>query len=52
MAIAGQASTHRLHKESHQVLDLVQMFQPITKYSTRLLTPNTIPERARDAGGE
>lgn len=49
VAIAGQASTHRLHKESHQVLDLVQMFQPISKYSTRLLTPNTIPEVVRKA---
>ena len=49
VAIAGQASTHRLHKESHQVLDLVQMFQPITKYATRLLTPNTIPEVVRKA---
>ncbi len=49
VAIAGQASTHRLHKESHQVLDLEQMFQPITKYSSRLLTPNTIPEVIRKA---
>jgi acetolactate synthase-1/2/3 large subunit len=49
VAIAGQASTHRLHKESHQVLDLVQMFQPVTKYATRLLTPNTIPEVVRKA---
>ncbi len=49
VAIAGQASTHRLHKESHQVLDLEQMFQPITKYSSRLLTPNTIPEVVRKA---
>ncbi len=49
VAVAGQASTHRLHKESHQVLDLEQMFQPITKYSSRLLTPNTIPEVVRKA---
>lgn len=49
VAIAGQASTHRLHKESHQVLDLEQMFQPITKYSSRLLTPNIIPEVVRKA---
>jgi len=40
VAIAGQASTNRLHKESHQVLDLEQMFRSITKYSSRLLTPN------------
>ncbi len=49
VAIAGQADTNRLHKESHQVLDLEQMFQPITKYSSRLLTPNTISEVVRKA---
>ncbi|MBZ0073119.1 MAG: acetolactate synthase large subunit [Gammaproteobacteria bacterium] len=49
VAIAGQADTNRLHKESHQVLDLEQMFQPITKYSSRLLTPNIIPEVVRKA---
>ncbi|HEY9148954.1 MAG TPA: acetolactate synthase large subunit [Gammaproteobacteria bacterium] len=49
VAVAGQASTHRLHKESHQVLDLEQMFQPITKYSSRLLSPNIIPEVVRKA---
>lgn len=49
VAIAGQASTHRLHKESHQVLDLELLFQPITKYSSRLLTPDTIPEVLRKA---
>jgi len=49
VAIAGQASTHRLHKESHQVLDLEQLFQPITKYSSRLLEPDIIPEVVRKA---
>lgn len=49
VAIAGQAGTNRLHKESHQVLDLELMFQPITKYSSRLLTPNIIPEVVRKA---
>jgi len=49
VAIAGQASTERLHKESHQVLDLVEMFRPITKYSTRVLTPSTVPETIRKA---
>jgi len=49
VAIAGQASTHRLHKESHQVLDLEEMFRNITKYSARLLTPNIIPEVVRKA---
>ncbi|HEC28419.1 MAG TPA: acetolactate synthase large subunit [Gammaproteobacteria bacterium] len=49
VAIAGQAGTNRLHKESHQVLDLVGMFRPITKYASRILTPNIIPEVTRKA---
>ncbi|MDT8311393.1 MAG: acetolactate synthase large subunit [Methylophaga sp.] len=49
IAIAGQASTHRLHKESHQVLDLEAMFLPITKYATRILSPEVIPEIVRKA---
>ncbi|HEY0634318.1 MAG TPA: acetolactate synthase large subunit [Gammaproteobacteria bacterium] len=49
VAIAGQAGTYRLHQESHQVLDLEQMFAAVTKYSSRLLTPNTIPEVVRKA---
>ena len=43
VAIAGQAATSRLHKESHQVLDLDRMFQPITechKIKTHFLTLN------------
>lgn len=49
VAIAGQASTSRLHKESHQVLDLEAMFLPITKYSTRILSPDVITEIIRKA---
>ncbi len=49
VAISGQASTNRLHKESHQVLDLVNLFEPITKYSTQILTPEIIPEVIRKA---
>ncbi|HEY5603276.1 MAG TPA: acetolactate synthase large subunit [Gammaproteobacteria bacterium] len=49
VAIAGQADTHRLHKESHQVLDLEELFRPITKYSSRLLAPEIIPEVTRKA---
>lgn len=49
VAIAGQAGTSRLHKESHQVLDLVNLFKPITKYSTQILNPDIIPEVVRKA---
>ncbi len=49
VAIAGQAGTNRLHKESHQVLDLQRLFEPVTKYSSRILTPDIIPEIVRKA---
>jgi acetolactate synthase-1/2/3 large subunit len=49
VAIAGQAATTRMHKESHQVLDLVSMFKPITKYAAQILEPETIPEVVRKA---
>ena len=49
VAIAGQADTERLHKESHQVLKLDEMFQHITKYSTIILTENVINEVVRKA---
>jgi acetolactate synthase-1/2/3 large subunit len=47
VAIAGQAATTRLHKESHQVLDLERLYQPVTKYSSRILTPAVITEVVR-----
>ncbi len=49
VAIAGQAATTRLHKESHQVLNLVEMFRPISKYSTQILEPSVIAEVVRKA---
>lgn len=49
VAIAGQAGTNRLHKESHQVLDLQAVFHPITKYGSRILGPEVIPEVVRKA---
>ena len=49
VAIAGQGSTDRMHKESHQILDLVDLFKPISKYSTQLRVPEIIPEVVRKA---
>src|SRR5262245_65697057 len=49
VAIAGQGATTRLHKESHQILDLVNLFQPITKYSTQIREPEIVPEIVRKA---
>ncbi len=49
VAIAGQGSTARMHKESHQILDLVSLFDPISKHSTEILEAETIPEIVRKA---
>jgi len=49
VAIAGQGSTARLHKESHQILDLVNLFEPISKYSTQIRQAEIIPEVVRKA---
>ncbi len=49
VAIAGQGATTRMHKESHQVLDLVNLFEPISKLSREILEPEIIPELVRKA---
>ncbi|NOQ46783.1 MAG: acetolactate synthase large subunit [Desulfobulbaceae bacterium] len=49
VGIAGQGATTRMHKESHQVLDLKNLFEPISKYSTVILEPEIIPEIVRKA---
>jgi acetolactate synthase I/II/III large subunit len=49
VVLTGQGSTDRLHKESHQIMDVVSMFRPVTKWATTILNPNTIPEIVRKA---
>ena len=49
VVLTGQGSTDRLHKESHQIMDVVSMFRPVTKWATSILNPNTIPEIVRKA---
>ncbi|MDA7416920.1 acetolactate synthase large subunit [Xenophilus arseniciresistens] len=49
VAIAGQGATTRLHKESHQILDQVSLFKPITKYATQILAPEIVSEVVRKA---
>jgi acetolactate synthase-1/2/3 large subunit len=34
VAITGQAGLDRVHKESHQYVDIVAMFRPMTKWNT------------------
>jgi acetolactate synthase-1/2/3 large subunit len=49
VAITGQAGRDRIHKESHQYVDVVAMFRPITKWNTRLAIADVIPEAVRKA---
>jgi acetolactate synthase I/II/III large subunit len=49
IAITGQVSTDRMHLESHQYLDLVAMFGPVTKWSQQLVRPEITPELVRRA---
>lgn len=47
LAITGQGSTDRLHKESHQIMDAIAMFDPVTKWATSIRTAESIPEVIR-----
>ncbi|MFA9420418.1 MAG: acetolactate synthase large subunit [Gammaproteobacteria bacterium] len=49
VGIAGQGATTRMHKESHQVLDLVNLFAPISKYSVEIREPEIVAEIVRKA---
>jgi acetolactate synthase-1/2/3 large subunit len=49
VAITGQGDLERMHKESHQYIDIVSMFKPVTKWNARLNNPRIIPEVVRKA---
>ncbi len=49
VAITAQGGLNRLYKESHQVIDLVALFKPVTKWSEMTLTPASVPEMVRKA---
>jgi acetolactate synthase I/II/III large subunit len=49
VAITGQVGTDRMHIESHQYLDLVAMFAPVTKWNKQIVRPGITPEIVRKA---
>jgi acetolactate synthase I/II/III large subunit len=49
VAISAQVGLNRIYKETHQAVDLVSMFKPVTKWSDTLLTPQAAPEMIRNA---
>jgi acetolactate synthase I/II/III large subunit len=49
IALSAQVGMNRSFKESHQGVDLVSMFAPVTKWSALIATPNAAPEMLRKA---
>lgn len=49
VVITGQADSRRQHKESHQNMDVVGMFKPVTKWAMPIIHPGNIPEVVRKA---
>lgn len=49
VAITGQGALTRLHKESHQAMDVVAMFDPVTKWGQSIWDARNISEVVRKA---
>jgi acetolactate synthase I/II/III large subunit len=49
IALSAQVGMNRSFKESHQGVDLVPMFAPVTKWSALVSTPYAVPEMIRKA---
>jgi acetolactate synthase I/II/III large subunit len=49
LALSAQVGMNRSFKESHQGVDLVPMFAPVTKWAALVATPGAVPEMVRKA---
>jgi len=49
VALTGQGDLERMHKESHQYIEVLSVLRPITKWNARVNTPRLIPEVVRKA---
>ena len=49
VALTGQSDLERMHKESHQYIDLLGIMRPIVKWNARVTSPKIIPEVVRKA---
>ncbi|SFJ68100.1 acetolactate synthase-1/2/3 large subunit [Halobacillus dabanensis] len=49
IAITGQAGLNRQHKISHQYYDLVDIYEPVTKWNAQIKTGEIVPEVVRKA---
>ena len=49
VAISAQVGLNRQYKETHQFVDLVSMFRPVTKWAAEIKIPSAVPEMVRKA---
>ena len=49
VAITAQTGLNQTHKESHQYVDIVSMFRPITKWNAGISSPDSVAEAVRRA---
>jgi acetolactate synthase-1/2/3 large subunit len=49
VAITAQAGLDRINKESHQAVDLIRLFQPISKWGGMVTVGEAMPEMVRKA---
>src|SRR5262249_37616495 len=49
VALTGQSDLERMHKESHQYIDLIGIMRPVVKWNARVSSPEIVPEVVRKA---
>src|ERR1700716_4074757 len=49
VALTGQSDLERMHKESHQYIDLIGILRPVVKWTARVSRPEIVPEVVRKA---
>jgi acetolactate synthase-1/2/3 large subunit len=49
VVLTGQGDLERMHKESHQYIDILSVMRPITKWNARLSSARIVPEVVRKA---
>jgi acetolactate synthase-1/2/3 large subunit len=49
VAISAQVGLNREYKETHQFVDLVSMFKPVSKWAAEIKVPIAVPEMVRKA---
>lgn len=49
VAISAQVGLNRIYKETHQTVDLLDMFKPVTKWSQLVLSSESVPELVHKA---